>query len=251
MLNELLQNYGLSKTEAQSYLAVLELGAAPVSSIARRTWENRVTVYSALKNLVKKWIATEVNKKNTTYYSVIWPDTLVKKFEDKYQSLKEALPQLLAITNKYDNKPKVQFFDGIEGLKSIYREIILTGKDMPMGEPFLTFVGTSKIDPGFQEYLSKEFVPRRLKYKTKTRVIAAKSTSKYAEYNIKTHDSIVIDDPVFDFANEIVIYGNSKVAILMYTTNELCGLTIESTTLHNGLKSMFNLIRKLAKKAKK
>src|SRR3989338_7369905 len=112
---------------------------------------------------------------------------------------------------------------------------------MPPGEAFLTFVGTNKIDPHFQEYLSKEFVPWRLKYKTKTRVIAAKGTSKYAEYNIKTHDSIVVDDPAFDFANEIIVYGNNKIAILMYATNELCGLTIESTTLHNALKSMFNV----------
>jgi len=37
MLSKILQDYGLSKTEAQSYLAVLELGTAPVSSIARRT----------------------------------------------------------------------------------------------------------------------------------------------------------------------------------------------------------------------
>lgn len=251
MLDTLLQEYGLSKTEAQSYLAILELGAAPVSSIARRSGENRVTVYSALKNLVKKWLATQVNKKNTTYYSVIWPDMLIKKLEDKYHMFKEALPQFLAIANKYDNKPKVQFFDGIEWLKVLYEEVILSGKIMPIGEPFLTFVGTSKIDSRFQEYLSKEFVPWRLKHPTKTRVIAAKSTSKYAEYNIKSHESIVIDDPVFDFANEIIIYGNDKVAILMYNTNELCGLTIESTTLHNGLKSMFNLIRKLAKRAKK
>ncbi len=251
MLDQLLQDHWLSKTEAQSYLAVLELGTAPVSSIARRTSENRVTVYSALKSLVKKWLATEVNKKNTTYYTVISPEKLLKKSEDKYALLKEALPQFLAIANKYDNKPKVQFFDGIEGLKVIYEEVILSGKIMPAGEPFLCFVGTSKIDTRLQEYLSKEFVPWRLKYKTKTRVIAAKSTSKYSEYNIKAHDSIVIDDPVFDFANEIILYGNNKIAILMYASNELCGLTIESTTLHNGLKSMFNLIRKLSKKGKK
>lgn len=71
MLDQLLQDYGLSKTEAQSYLAILELGTAPVSSIARRSGENRVTVYSALKNLVKKGIAIETPKKNSTYYTVI------------------------------------------------------------------------------------------------------------------------------------------------------------------------------------
>ena len=71
MLDTILQEYGLSKTEAQSYLTVLELGNAPVSTIARRSGENRVTVYSALKNLVKKGIAIEIPKQNSTYYTVI------------------------------------------------------------------------------------------------------------------------------------------------------------------------------------
>lgn len=248
MLISILEEYWLPSTEAKTYLSTLELWSAPVSTIARRSNENRVTVYSALKSLVKKGIATQVTKKNTTYYTVISPEKLAKGVEEKYLMIKKALPEFAAIASKYDNKPKVQFFDGIEGLKNIYEEVILSGKDMPAWEPFLTFVWTNKIDQRFQEYLSKEFVPWRLKHKTKTRVIAAKSTTKYSEYNIKTHESIIIDDPVFDFANEIIVYGKDKVAILMYATNELCWLTIESTTLHHWLKSMFNLIWKLSKK---
>jgi len=42
------------------------------------------------------------------------------KFHRKYEALKEKLPEFMAIASKYDNKPKVQFFEGLEGLKSIY-----------------------------------------------------------------------------------------------------------------------------------
>jgi hypothetical protein len=35
----------------------------------------------------------------------------LQKAEDKYHTLKQALPEFLAIANKFDNKPKVQFFD--------------------------------------------------------------------------------------------------------------------------------------------
>lgn len=54
MLKHLLIEYGFTDKEADIYLTCLELGITPVSSIARLLKDNRVTVYSILKNLVKK-----------------------------------------------------------------------------------------------------------------------------------------------------------------------------------------------------
>jgi hypothetical protein len=55
---------------------------------------------------------------------------------------------------------------------------------------------------------------------------------------------------LFDLGNEIVVYGDNKVAILMYDTAEMSWLTIESQTLHDGLTSLFTLIRDTHKKKK-
>lgn len=246
-----LQNYGLSQKEARVYLTVLELWTSVASTIARRAELNRVTTYTLLEDMKRDGIVNETAKDGIKYYSVISPNTLLKQLEYKYESFKEKVPELLAMAEKFGNKPKVQFYDGANGLKLLFKEIILSWEVMPAGEPFLTFVGTNKIDPTFLEWLNKEWSPRRLKFKRKSIAIAAKSTSEYADFNIKRHDSIVIDDPVFDLANEIVMYGNTKVAILMYQTNELCWLSIDSLTLHNGLKSMFHLIWNMHKKLHK
>ncbi len=51
---EILQKYGFSEKEAKVYLASLQLGSAPGSTIARHAGEKRVTVYSLLKELTKK-----------------------------------------------------------------------------------------------------------------------------------------------------------------------------------------------------
>jgi len=226
--------------------------AAPVSSIARRAKENRVTVYSALKNLVNKWIIIEEIKNEGRYYSALSPQSLLDKFHRKYEALKEKLPEFMAIASKYDNKPKVQFFEGLEGLKSIYEWIILHGgDDMEKDESYLTFTGTWDIDPAFQDYLVNVFAPWRLKFPRKTKSILAKNyKNRYIEYHTKQHDYLTIDDPIFDFSDEIVIYGKDKVAMAMYNSNEMCGLILTSKTLHDGLKSMFNLIWKLSKKHK-
>lgn len=243
MLVNLLTQYNFSEKEARVYLACLELWTAPASSIARYLWENRITVYSILKWLYKRGLATETIKNKVKYYTVIDPEKFVKNEELKFEKLKEALPELSGLVNAYGNKPKVYFYEWIEWLKNLFKEIILESKYMPEDEFFYSFLGTKQIDSEFQKYLSEEFVPFRLKYKTKTKaIISWNSKSIYSRYNKETHESIIIEDEVFDMANEIVLFGISKVAILMYSSNELSWLVIDSKTLYESLKGFFNLI---------
>ena len=253
MLEQALQDYGLSAKEAKLYLVCLELWSAPVSSIARRLWDNRVTTYSNLKNLVKRGVVIESLKNKSTYYGAVTPQQLLDKLQKKYDSLKEKLPEFLAIANKYDNKPRVQFFEWLEGLKSLYEWVIMYGWDgMGKDEHYLTFTGSGDMDSELQKYFTQEFIPRRLTFPRKTSsILAGSPDNPYVNYHTKEHEYLVVNDPVFVFADEIIIYGKDKVSISMYNTNEMCGLVISSKTLHDGLKSMFNLIWKLCKGKKK
>lgn len=250
MLTNILEQFWFSEKESKVYISCLELWHAPVSSIARNVQENRVTTYSILKNLVAKWIAQTTTKNKSTYYSVVSPDKLLQNRESKCQSFKDKLPEFMAMASKFDNKPKVQFYEWLEWLKYVYEQIILSGSEMEKLESFLTFVWTADIDSKLQKYLVEEFVPWRLKYKTKTKAIISKQSinQDYSKYNKTKHEHIVIDDPIFDIANEIIVHWKDKLSILMYSPNEMSALVISSQTLHNWLKSMFNLIRKLHKK---
>lgn len=96
-----LQNYGFSEKEAKVYLTVLELGTSIASTIARRSEIKRVTVYTILDDLKKKGIANETTKDDIKYYSVISPDILLKQLEQKYESFKEKVPELLSLANKF------------------------------------------------------------------------------------------------------------------------------------------------------
>ncbi len=248
-LLDVLSDNGLNEKEAKVYVTNLQLGMAPVSTIARHMRENRVTVYSILKNLISKGIAKSSTKKNTTYYSVIDPEQLAGKASEKAQRMQEIVPQLMAMATKVDAPVKTQFFEGLEGLKTIYTQIITEGdKTMEPGEPFLSFTGAGSIDPNLLQYLEKEFIPRRLTFPRKTLAILSGNDSSYGQYTHKKHENIIIEDPVFDLANEIVVYGKDQVAILMYSSAEMAALVIQSQTLHNALKSVFNIIWKTHKK---
>jgi hypothetical protein len=59
------------------------------------------------------------------------------------------------------------------------------------------------------------------------------------------HDSIIIDEPIFNMSNEIIVHWKDKVSVMLYWKEELSALVIKSQTLHDALKSLFQLIWKL------
>lgn len=239
-----LEEYGLSEKEAKVYITTLELWSAPASTIARRTWIKRVTVYTLLKELTQKWICQSINRNDVKYFSVDKPDILARELQEKHKKFDKVLPDLMALANTYDNRPKIQYHEWFEWLKQTFEEVLSHSTDMGEDDYFLSFLWTSWIDPQFHKYLETDFIKERKKEKAKTKIIIAKSNQTlYAKQNQKMHESLVIDHPRFNLANEIVIYGKSNVAVLMFGKDEMAGIIIESKSLHEWLENMFYLIR--------
>jgi len=244
-----LENYGFSDKEAKVYLTCLELWSSIASTIARRAEINRWTTYSILEDFKRKWIASENLRDELKYFSVLNPEILFKREEEKYEKMKSTLPDLLAITQKFGSRPKTQFFEWFEWLKKIFEEVLAAWDKMT--SPYLSFVWTNKMDPRVEKYIYNEFIPQREKIKTKTKAIMSRNQSQYLDYHKKSYNTLIVDKPLFELWNEIVVYWKNRVAILMYDTQEMSWLTIESQTLHDGLTSLFNLIRDIYKKKKK
>ena len=245
MLQNILKDYWFSQKEAIIYITCLELWNTVVSSIARHAWENRITTYSILKDLKNKWIAREITKNNLKYFSVIQADELLKLEEEKVKKLKNIMPELLAISNNLWSKPKVYFYEWFDRVKDLFKEIIDYWDYM--SEPFLTFVGTQDMDERFEKFFNEDFLNYRKTQKNPTKAIIADSESEYSKYHVDSHNTLIIDDPIFEMWNEIVIYDN-KIAVLSYKKDEIYWLIIESKVLSSWLKSMFNLIWNLSKK---
>jgi len=243
-IKSILVDYWFSDKEADVYITCLELGSTPVSSIARIMKSNRVTVYSILKNLVNKWVITELTKKNTTYYSTIWPDKLLKKLQDKCENFEKSMPLFLSIVNKLDNKPKVKFFEWIEWVRQMYIELLDSWSD----EVF-SFLWTWIIDKKLVDYLNLQFLPKRIKIGMHAKVIlnnnqlninyyaALKKTGKktLTEYKVYNY-------PFFNMSNEINIYWKDRIALVLFSNEEMSGIVIQSKHLHDSLKSVFDLI---------
>ena len=252
MINDILQQHWLTKQESKAYLAALELWTSPVSKIARKIWEWREATYYILENLEKKWRIFSIVKNKIKSYYAIEPKKMYEKLQHRVDDFLASMPELLALASSNGEKMSVQLYEWFEWFKMAYEQVILSSSEMKDWEPFMTFLGTQNINPALQKYLVKDFVPRRMKFKTKTMAIIDKKSQNfeddsYAKYNETTHESIVIDDPIFNMSNEIIVHGKDSVSVMMYWKEELAALVIKSHTLHNALKSLFLLIWKLYK----
>lgn len=248
-----LQSYGFSDKEAKVYLITLELGSSPASTIARNTAIKRVTVYTILKDLKAKWAITEASKDWVAIFSAISPSVLMSSLESKYEDFKSKLPDFLAIAEKYDNnKPKVQFFEWIEWVKKMYNELLWSKNHI-----IRSFLGTHEVSQSLKDYLNKSFVPLRVSHKIKAKVILCQSpdNKEYHQTNKKNLiESLFIDHDIFHLPCWIDIHSGNKVSFLMFSDQEMSGLIVTSSKLHDTLASVFDFIwetnKKNAKKRK-
>ena len=112
----ILQYYGLSEKQAKVYLAVLQLENAGASEIARLADVNRASVYAIIESLIAENILFETENRGLKYFNAISPQQLFDQFEKRYEDFQRQLPEFVNFANLYARKPKVQFFEGKQGV---------------------------------------------------------------------------------------------------------------------------------------
>ena len=245
MLTNILEQQWFSPLEARVYLATLELGQAPAGQIARKLQENRVTVYSCLQGLMKRDIIITVVKNKVMNYSAISPKNLLRIAQEKADLLSEKMPEMLALSTLFNDKPSTQFYEGVEGLKMLYEDIL----QYP-SSTIKSFLWYGEVEKGLERYLNYIFLPARLKKKISAQVILPQSLKDSIVYDpVKDSKKKLtkirfVSDTDFIQYNEINLYGEEKVSIVMFSENEMMGLLIKSKTLYKTFSSLFDLTRK-------
>ena len=247
MLNDILQQHWLSKSEAKAYLATLELWTAPVSKIARKIWEWREATYYILETLEKKWFIKSVVLNKIKNYFAISPEELLDIQKWKMRQLMWVMPELMALWNWAENKPKVSLFEWVEWLKFLYQDTIK--KEKSEIKAFLWHTNTDKY---LQKYLNSIHLKERVKNEVNAKIlmpVSMKEDKWYEPNDNKTKpkkftEIKYVSDIDFTMNNEIDIYGDNKVWIMLYGTNEMFGLLIQNKSIHDMLTALFDLLRK-------
>ena len=130
-LKQILTSFGLSKKERAVFLSIIKLGPSTVRAISRDSKITRTLVYDIAEDLQEKGIISEVNEEKVKKYKAVSHAGLVAAFSRQTIKLKKLENQLQQAASEFSNleqgkeqKTKARFFTGIEGVKSVYDEVM-------------------------------------------------------------------------------------------------------------------------------
>lgn len=218
---------GLNEKETGFYLAVLELGQTTIAEVSKKTSIPRATCYLLLESLKQRGLVIEspIGRKRTIL--ALEPNNLHGLFEREQKSLTQAkerlgalLPELLLISNHPAGKPRVRFYEGREGVKTIYEET-LDYREV------LVHCTTQKAILCMGDYLD-HYLKRLIKKRIKTKEIVS-DTPLDLNYQEKyaTRRNVIKTIPREYVTNtDSMIYGD-KVAFISYREERPIGIVIE------------------------
>jgi len=240
MTIETLKNFGLSTKEAQVYIALMELGNAPVSEIASRAKINRTTTYDILENLANYNLVSRAEGKKKHYASespellIAFLDRKAREYKEKSEDAKKLLPELKATYNKIPKKPKVKYYDGEDGIIAMYEDSLTSKTDI------LSWLNTEETADFAADYFA-EYYKRRAK---KNIFIRAIYNDSELSRQIKARDkeefreSKIITKEKMDIVPECYIYDD-KVSFM--SLKEKFGVIIESKDIAEAQRKLYEL----------
>lgn len=244
MNEEILINLGLNSTQAKAYLALVRHGSLTPPQLAKKTGETRTNAYTVLDKLVELGLAKKEESKKKLSYRVENPvalEKLVKQHRDdalaREKLVKDSMPALLNFFYTYSEQPGVKFYQGVEGIKDIYKDTLRTGQEI--------FLLRSLHD---QETMSADYFDeyrrKRAKLGLQTYMLspggAHNDTRKATDEELKIF-RIELPKGAYTAPVEMDIYGD-KVALISFG-EEAMGTIIESPQIAEAMKQLFSLAR--------
>jgi len=241
-----LKQLGLTPQEISVYQNTLKLGISKASEIAVKSNVKRSACYYTLSLLIEKGLASEVIKSGVKYYSAAPPERLLEIIKEeankKSSMIKEVLPDLKELHSTALKKPKIEFFEGPEGFKTITSLLLKESNSEILG-----YV-PSKIMPYFPT-LGSQFRRQR-----KERNISIRAIADFSEMMKEFHKNdkeelrkIKINDLIVKNMDSAIYILPNSLIILKANEKEKVGFLIEDKSITKMQKQIFEQIWKLSK----
>lgn len=233
---EILFSVGFNKKEAQVYLAALELGGATITDIAQKAGLPRTTSYGIIKILSQKGLVSFNVKKKRKYFFAEDPKRLLSIAQERGRILEEAMPNLQSIYNVSEVKPKVKFYEGKNGIKSILEDILKLKKD------FFAITAIEDMLKVFDNYFP-HFIKERVNCKINVKLLTNRSpvALTLAQKDKMEFRQTKFVPEGFFFHTAMFIYGD-KLAMISVNKKPVIGIVIEDANIVYTQKMLFEII---------
>lgn len=235
---------GLTPEQAKIYLFLLENGLAPAKGISLKTGIGRPLTYKILERLIElELVEKRENVGKVTFFSPRHPKRLKELAEKRREEtersasdLQSAFGLLISEFNALQDKPNIRFFEGEEGIKHVYGDILETGKDI--------MIITSPIHEGRQEvlHLIREQVKKQAEQNIKTRAITPHHEGKLLALPVEEDEKHLITrkqvpTEKLNIPAQVIVYSD-KVAITNFKES-IITVAIESKYIAETFRIMF------------
>jgi len=250
-IKKALETLGLNNNEVAVMDVLLENGPMFVATIAKEAQLNRSTTYGVLKLLSDKGLTSSIKKKGVVRYQSIIPDQLPSYIErrreilaETKQQVAELVPQLKLLRSKGSSLPKVQFFEGEEGVKQAYEDTLENNKGKLLKD-------ISGVDAAFRRLGSdwaKYYLEKRARMGIKCIDLAPESIQalKNQVDDEKYLRMTKFLPSQYAFEAELALYDN-RVGIFSYAQDNPVALIIEDNTVSDMMQKLFDFLETAAK----
>ena len=166
-------------------------------------------------------------------------DRKQEELNERKEEIKKLLPELKRLQSKSDVFPRIQFFEGIEGIKQAYEDTLENNKEKQL----LDFTGTDAVF----KHMGKEWVNYYVKKRAQLEIkcIDIAPNTEWAQKSKKRDDELLrvtkLMPEKYLFNTEIAIY-DEKVAIFSFSEDQPIALIIEDKNISHTMKTLFKYI---------
>ncbi len=236
-IEKILTEFGLTKSKGAVYLAALNVGTGSVQDIAKTAHLPRTTVHEILQHLLGLGLVGFVTKGRARIYSAEPPAKLKTLLQEKERRLETALPELALLYNTKGARPRVRFYEGVAGVKTVFEDTLTVSNKLLFG--ILSMEDLYQI-PG-KDFMA-DYVKRRVGAGIKLRVIRSRikeieetwpSSNKESRELHYASAEMIFPMTVYLYDNKVGIIGTQK---------ENFGMIIESSDFYKTMKNLFEVI---------
>jgi sugar-specific transcriptional regulator TrmB len=232
-----LERLGLQESDVKVYLSLLRRGLSTATQIAQHTKLNRSHIYDKLDVLLERGLVSFVIKNNVKYFKASNPEKILDYVADIQKDVQSMIPDLNQIKSIPKPKTVVELYQGKEGMKTVFKDILRERKD------YFVFGEEGK----FQEILPV-FIQQLLRdvkrYNITEHLLSKESKRGKILVTPKNTKIRYLPDKYFSPVMAAV-YGN-KTAIFIWS-DPLFAILIKDKDVAKSFKNYFDLLWEVAK----
>jgi sugar-specific transcriptional regulator TrmB len=239
------QRFGLTEKEAITYSTLLDQGECSVAVLSKTTGNKKGTTYNLLESLIKQGLVEQSQTKPKALFRVTDPAHFRKLIQQQQLQVQEnavllesLLPHLVSTYNTTTNAPSVRTYEGLEGLKQMYKEMFKSGiKECLI---FVSSKGNVQEDDETRNYM-REMRNERTKLKIHTRIIGPElENTKYHYLNDNPQRLVkrrIVEQQFLQSPAEFTIWGNCVALTPMRDPQVIT--VIENTPIAETFRNIF------------